>query len=71
MGYKEKLNLVDDAILANAAFLNQIVANPEIFGHDVDDEDGAVESLEPVGHSHSHDTGPSGSIRTVNIHLRT
>ncbi|KAK0447258.1 N2227-like protein-domain-containing protein [Armillaria borealis] len=56
LGYKEKLNLVDDAILANAAFLNQIVANPEIFGHDVDDEDGAVESLEPVGHSHSHDT---------------
>ncbi|KAK0184523.1 N2227-like protein-domain-containing protein [Armillaria mellea] len=56
LGYKEKLNLVDDAILANAAFLNQIVANPEIFGHDVDDEDGAIESLEPVGHSRSHDT---------------
>ncbi|KAG7445355.1 N2227-domain-containing protein [Guyanagaster necrorhizus] len=56
LGYKEKLNLVDDAILANAAFLNLIVANPEIFGHDVDDEDSAVTSPEPVGHSHSHDT---------------
>ncbi|KAK0199327.1 N2227-like protein-domain-containing protein [Desarmillaria ectypa] len=56
LGYKEKLNLVDDAILANAAFLNQIVANSEIFGHDVDDEDGSVESTEPVGHSHPHYT---------------
>ncbi|KAK0460511.1 N2227-like protein-domain-containing protein [Desarmillaria tabescens] len=56
LGYKEKLNLVDDAILANAAFLNQIVANPEIFGHDMDDEDGTVGFPEPVGHSHSHDT---------------
>jgi len=31
LGYKEKLAEVDDAILANAAFLNQIVANPAIF----------------------------------------
>jgi carnosine N-methyltransferase len=31
LGYKRKLSQVDDAILANAAFLNQIVANPEIF----------------------------------------
>jgi carnosine N-methyltransferase len=35
LGYKQKLTDVDDAILANAEFLNQIVANPEIFGHDV------------------------------------
>ncbi|KAF8497391.1 hypothetical protein F5888DRAFT_1588475, partial [Russula emetica] len=31
LGYKQKLAEVDDAILANAAFLNQIVANPAIF----------------------------------------
>jgi carnosine N-methyltransferase len=35
LGYKQKLNEVDQAILANAEFLDQIVANPEIFGHDV------------------------------------
>ena len=35
LGYKKKLHDVDQAILANAKFLNQIVANPEIFGHDL------------------------------------
>lgn len=36
LGYLEKLAAVDDAIVANAEFLNQIVANPEIFGIDID-----------------------------------
>jgi carnosine N-methyltransferase len=41
LGYKQKLVEVDDAILANAAFLNQIVANPEIFENNpAEDEEG-------------------------------
>ena len=36
LGYKEKLEAIDKAILVNASFLNQIVADPEIFGHDLD-----------------------------------
>jgi hypothetical protein len=39
LGYKRKLLEIDDAILANAAFLNQIVANPEIFESSPEDED--------------------------------
>ena len=35
LGYKEKLQEVDAAILTNAKFLKQLVANPEIFGHDL------------------------------------
>ncbi|EPS96381.1 hypothetical protein FOMPIDRAFT_1038167 [Fomitopsis schrenkii] len=55
LGYKEKLAEADRAILANAEFLNQIVANPEIFGHDVDEADPEEESR--PSHSHSHDHG--------------
>ena len=44
VGYRRKLQEIDTAILANADFLNKIVANPEIFGHDVSlGEDGGVE----------------------------
>ncbi|PSS34206.1 hypothetical protein PHLCEN_2v1716 [Hermanssonia centrifuga] len=43
LGYKDKLAEADKAILANAEFLKQIVANPEIFGHDVDYEDECVQ----------------------------
>ncbi|TFY62950.1 hypothetical protein EVJ58_g3544 [Rhodofomes roseus] len=41
--YKEKLAEVDRAILANAEFLNQIVVDPEIFGHELEgiDDPGA------------------------------
>jgi hypothetical protein len=35
IGYKKKLKEIDTAILANADFLNRIVADPEIFGHDL------------------------------------
>ncbi|ETW77529.1 hypothetical protein HETIRDRAFT_243953, partial [Heterobasidion irregulare TC 32-1] len=38
LGYKKKLEEVDQAILVNAEFLNKIVANPEIFGHGMEDE---------------------------------
>ncbi|CAL1709816.1 unnamed protein product [Somion occarium] len=69
LGYREKLAEVDKAILANAAFLNQVVDNPEIFGHDPDDFDDGGENVDgPThqldifqvshsqyqGHSHSH-----------------
>ncbi|KAI0074325.1 N2227-domain-containing protein [Panus rudis PR-1116 ss-1] len=39
LGYRQKLADVDKAILANAEFLNQIVASPEIFGHDISDDE--------------------------------
>ncbi|KAG5633316.1 hypothetical protein DXG03_007645, partial [Asterophora parasitica] len=45
LGYKQKLDEVDEAIRVNADFLSQIVANPEIFGHDLGpDEVGADEA---------------------------
>ncbi|KAJ8083549.1 hypothetical protein PM082_009423 [Marasmius tenuissimus] len=65
LGYKDRLDAVDKAILKNAEFLNQIVADPEIFGHDVSDDEGDVEGDEEENketgggqidgqHSHSH-----------------
>jgi hypothetical protein len=33
LGYKEKLSKVDNAIHTNAKFLDDLVADPEIFGH--------------------------------------
>ena len=49
IGYRRKLQEIDNAILANANFLNKIVANPEIFGHDVDagEYDGGYEAVTP------------------------
>lgn len=38
LGYKEKLAAVDKAIITNAEFFNQIVADPHIFGHEVEEE---------------------------------
>ncbi|KAI0791475.1 N2227-like protein-domain-containing protein [Irpex lacteus] len=38
LGYKQKLAEVDKAILANAEFLKQIVADTQIFGGDFDEE---------------------------------
>ncbi|KAF8546782.1 hypothetical protein OG21DRAFT_1490826 [Imleria badia] len=35
IGYRRKLQAIDAAILADVNFLHKIVANPEIFGHDV------------------------------------
>ncbi|KAL0945887.1 hypothetical protein HGRIS_012171 [Hohenbuehelia grisea] len=71
LGYKDKLDAVDKAILVNAEFLNQIVADPEIFGHDLgaspnddsgvsfdsfpDENDSNGRILPGQTHSHSHD----------------
>lgn len=62
LGYKRKLADVDDAILVNAAFLNQIVANPAIFengsGPGPGDEDG--DDNEATLDGGPHNEGPFG-----------
>jgi carnosine N-methyltransferase len=61
LGYKQKLADVDDAILSNQQFLNQIVANPEIFGHDVsslaDGDDESSSEIDYPMESHTHTAG--------------
>ncbi|KAH7883121.1 N2227-like protein-domain-containing protein [Phlebopus sp. FC_14] len=52
IGYKQKLQEVDKAILANADFLDKIVKNPEIFGHDVSGGDGKYEDQPQLIASH-------------------
>lgn len=55
MGYKQKLDAVDKAILANAEFLSDIVSDTKIFGIDVEedgDDNGGGDA-----HSHSHSRG--------------
>ncbi|KAG1831496.1 hypothetical protein EV424DRAFT_1571449 [Suillus variegatus] len=56
LGYRQKLQEVDKAILANAEFLKLIVANPEIFGHDLDSPKDADEDKAGCRtlHEHSH-----------------
>ncbi|TFY59989.1 hypothetical protein EVG20_g7589 [Dentipellis fragilis] len=56
VGYKAKLEAVDRAITANAAFLSRIVAEPEIFGHAVDEEivNASEDTTGGPSHSHSH-----------------
>ncbi|KAJ3770051.1 N2227-domain-containing protein [Lentinula raphanica] len=58
LGYKEKLDEVDKAILVNEQFLNKIVVDPEIFGEaELEDEKVVPESSShshPHSHSHSH-----------------
>ncbi|KAG7096057.1 hypothetical protein E1B28_006738 [Marasmius oreades] len=72
LGYKEKLDAVDKAIFANAEFLSQIIADPEIFGHEVGDAtDGDGNDLNPYlsgqkPHSHSHDHEHSSAPRKSN-----
>jgi hypothetical protein len=39
LGWRKKIDLVDEKIEANAAFLKQIVADPQIFDGEEDDED--------------------------------
>ncbi|KAI9064760.1 N2227-domain-containing protein [Trametes sanguinea] len=60
IGYKERILATDKAILANAEFLNKVVANPEIFGHDLSDleEGDSKENFHQedshARHSHGH-----------------
>ncbi|KIY53912.1 N2227-domain-containing protein [Fistulina hepatica ATCC 64428] len=58
IGYKEKLEEVDRAIVSNADFLKKLVADPEIFGHDLSpegDEDSSLPASQGQVHSHVHD----------------
>ncbi|KAF7309952.1 N2227 domain-containing protein [Mycena indigotica] len=52
LGYRAKLDAVDEAISKNADFLGSVVADPEIFGHDIQDEED-----HSSGHSHDHSHG--------------
>ena len=65
LGYKEKLEEVDKAILVNAVFLEQIVANTEIFEHEPDEDNtgehdfDAQQSRSGSSRSHAHSHGRS------------
>ncbi|KAF8064870.1 N2227-like protein-domain-containing protein [Lyophyllum atratum] len=71
LGYKHKLDEVDDAIRVNADFLSEIVANPEIFGHAIEPDGDEAEDMSggaddttkpsPSSHSHSHSHSHSRS----------
>ncbi|TFK52860.1 N2227-domain-containing protein [Heliocybe sulcata] len=73
LGYKQKLDEVDKAILANAEFLQEVVQDPEIFGHDGEKDEqeselvtgegyrgGESMHLHDHGHSHSHSDPHAG-----------
>ncbi|KAF5366124.1 hypothetical protein D9757_010946 [Collybiopsis confluens] len=80
LGYKEKLDQVDHAILANEQFLNKIVIDPEIFGEDeeLENEGDAIAAAEkedpvvhpskqehsPTSHPHSHQHSSSSHSHT-------
>ena len=67
LGYKQKLDEVDQAILANAEFLGQIVANPEIFGHDIalEDDEGDESTSHMSGHGNGRSTGAAEQLQTT------
>jgi len=52
---------VDNAILVNADFLAQIVNEPEIFGHDLEEEEEEEggSTADPANFAHSHESGAS------------
>ncbi|KAJ7272424.1 N2227-domain-containing protein [Mycena rebaudengoi] len=64
LGYKTKLDQVDNAIVANADFLSEVVSNPEIFGHEIEDAlaepsvegetDTSMNDDAPPSHAHEH-----------------
>lgn len=72
IGYKQRIAATDDAILANAEFLNLLTANPEIFGQDLaeDPVEGRSDRPEsstrhdPRRGQHSH--GTAGSLPGAN-----
>jgi len=59
LGYKEKLDAIDKAILANADFLAQMVEDTEIFGDGLDPqtERDSEQSTSESAHSHTHSSG--------------
>ena len=66
LGYKRKLADVDDAILANAAFLDQIIANPAIFENGIPgDEEDNGETVDGPPHDEKGRFGESVSQTTA------
>ncbi|KAF8965818.1 N2227-like protein-domain-containing protein [Flammula alnicola] len=59
LGYKQKLDAVDKAILVNADFLEEIVSDPKIFGHEIEEDDVEMGSEQLSQPTHSHDSGAS------------
>ena len=64
LGYKSRLHEIDEAIIANAQFLKQLIADPEIFGHELEAEHEDAEEQEG-GPSHSH-----GTITPIQVLVR-
>ncbi|KAI0372549.1 N2227-domain-containing protein [Pilatotrama ljubarskyi] len=55
VGYKERIAATDKAILANAEFLSHIIANPEIFGEELDPDNAEEVGQVPEGsQGHQH-----------------
>ena len=63
LGYKNKISEVDKAIQVNAEFLKKIIAEPEIFQYDAEDEElssgntAEIEADSAMSHSHTHEPG--------------
>jgi len=59
LGYKEKLDAIDKAILANADFLAQMVEDTEIFGDGLDPqtERDSEQTTSETAYSHTHSSG--------------
>ncbi|EIW53331.1 N2227-domain-containing protein [Trametes versicolor FP-101664 SS1] len=73
IGYKQRISATDDAILANAEFLNLLTANPEIFGQELaeDPVEGSADQPEssrrhdPRRGQHSHEHSGSSHSHSV------
>ena len=63
LGYKKRLDEVDNAIITNANLLLQIVDDPEIFQNDVGDE--VVGEPTVTAGSHTHESDGLYLVRTV------
>ncbi|KAG5717403.1 UPF0586 like protein [Termitomyces sp. T112] len=69
IGYKKKLDQVDDAIQANAEFLALIVANPDIFGHEVEaDVQGTDKGVTQGGNEGEAECKPATHAVTSHSH---
>ena len=70
--YKERISAADHAILKNAEFLNLVIANPAIFGHDEDEDDPQLKRNDQDEDDSDEDecaddnTGPSHSMLRLN-----
>jgi carnosine N-methyltransferase len=66
LGYRQKLAEIDDAILANAAFLGKIMANPAIFGNTDPSELEKGEAGGDFGENVDHEPREEGLHLSVN-----